>query len=85
MLEAFVSSPNHINYSHPNTEEMTILCFNHSPSYSYYWLLRIGGLNCIFHLLYPFQPLKAYRYRLKDPDLLKTFLKLHVMLCQELK
>ena len=82
MLEAFASSPNLINYLHPNIYDMAILYFSHSLSDAYYWLFLIGGLNCIFHLLCPFQPLKTYRDQLKDSILLGSFLKL---LSQEVK
>ena len=32
ILEGFVTFPNHINYLHPSTEDMTIIYFYHNIS-----------------------------------------------------
>ena len=36
LLEAFATLPNHINYLHPNIEDMMILYFYHNLSCIYY-------------------------------------------------
>ena len=52
LRDALATLPNHINYLHPNIEDMMILYFYHNLSYICYYLLHIDELHGIFAYQY---------------------------------
>ena len=82
-MEPFAKFPNHINYLHPNIEDMAILYFCHNPSCTCYQLFHID--KQVFPPLISFPTINNISMSAKRSNFTLVFYKATYMLIQKLK